>query len=99
MSLGPNKPAWWMIGTILGGTVLAIYGYRRVTKHRKRQREDGKEAMPRLELRAIQNEGKQRLSRSPASVKSIGLVVHLDDGRQQVRLDPDGSDDEGEIDE
>ena len=99
VSAGPLpvvKVPLWVIPTILGALgalILAGVGSRSLTNRRKLQRRDNDKPIPGLEIRAVQDEGRQRLSRSPAAVSSIGLVAHPDDtGRQRIRLkgDSDG---------
>jgi hypothetical protein len=103
VSIGPAPP--WVILTILGALgalVLAGAGFRSLTKRRSLQRRDGDQPMPGLEIRAVQDEGKQHLSREPGAGSSIALVAHPDDeGRQRIRLhgDIDGRTGGGEIDE
>jgi beta-lactam-binding protein with PASTA domain len=86
MAVAPTK-AWLLVtATILGAGVLAAEVYRRRVKRRQRRKDDAHN-VPDLEIRAVQDQGKQRLSRSPAAVGSIRLAAHPDDGRQRVRFD------------
>ena len=90
MATAPTRP--WLITTIAGATaLLVVEGLRRLARRRKRPKDRDK-ATPDLEIRAVQDAGKQRLSRAPAAASRIGLVAHLDtDGRQSVRFQ-DGDD-------
>jgi serine/threonine-protein kinase len=97
----PRVPIW-VVATIVAVAVLAGAGFRSLTKRREPRRGNHDNPMRGLEIHAVQDEGKQRLSRDPDAGSSFGLVAHPDDaGRQRLRLhrDSDSGAGEGKVDE